>query len=240
MSLIATRGLKKKFVRAGREFLAVGGIDFSLEKGEFVHIVGRSGSGKSTFLAMLSGLLKPTGGNVYFEEKDIFEYNDEEISAYRNRLLGVIPQFVSMMPNLTVLENVLLPRMFTPKSDRSSVMTGGLTDGVACKDDKVAEERGRILLDMLEILHLEKQFPRELSGGEIRRVMIARAMMNEPKALLADEPTSDLDKKSGAEVMGLFKKLNREGVSLVVVTHELESLKYGTRTLEMEGGLFTS
>lgn len=226
MNIIETRDLKKVFKRSGREFEAVGGINFSLEKGEFVHIIGRSGSGKSTFLSLLSGLLKPTSGNVYFEGRDIFEYGDEEISLYRNRSIGVVPQFVSTMPNLSVLENILLPRMFSPSRDRDK------------KAADLAAERARMLLDMLEIPHLEGQFPRELSGGEVRRVMIARAMMNEPEVLLADEPTSDLDKKSGAEVMKLFQKLNREGVTLVVVTHEPESLEYGTRTLEMEGGFF--
>lgn len=226
MGLIETRDLKKTFIRAGREFHAVDGINFSLEKGEFVHIIGRSGSGKSTFLSLLSGLLRPTSGNVYFEGNDIFERNDEEISAYRNSLIGVVPQFVSTMPNLTVLENIVLPRMFDPHAGQDR------------KEGGYAEERGRMLLDMLGISHLEKQFPRELSGGEVRRVMIARAMMNEPKVLLADEPTSDLDKKSGDEVMKLFKNLHREGVSLVVVTHEPESLSYGTKTVEMESGLF--
>lgn len=228
MSMIETKDLKKVFERSGRMFEAVGGINFSLKRKEFVHIIGRSGSGKSTFLSLLSGLLKPTSGNVYFEGRDIFEQEDEEISLYRNRSVGIVPQFVSMMPNLSVLENILLPRMFTSSPIRDK------------REEGLAAERARMLLDMLEISHLEGQFPRELSGGEIRRVMIARAMMNEPQLLLADEPTSDLDKKSGAEVMKLFQKLNQEGMTLVVVTHELESLEYGTRTLEMENGLFVA
>ncbi|MDO4754326.1 MAG: ABC transporter ATP-binding protein [Bacillota bacterium] len=223
MSILVTRDVKKNYCRAGREFQAVAGVDFHLEKGEFVHIIGRSGSGKSTFLSLLSGMLRPTSGQVLFKGEDLAAKSDREISTYRNVSIGVIPQFVSTMPNLSVLENIILPKMFQSKRK---------------EDVQMATERARILMEKLEISHLERQFPRELSGGEVRRVMIARAMINAPEVLLADEPTSDLDKKSGVEVMQQFKKLNDEGVSLVVVTHELDVLSFGSRTLEMEEGLF--
>lgn len=221
MSILRSESVSKTFLRAGRAFRAVNGLDFELSEGEFVHIVGRSGSGKSTFLALLSGILTPSEGRVLFEGRDIAAFGAEEAGAFRNGSIGIVPQMTGTMPNLNVVENVQLPRMFA---------------GETAKNMSPPEERAMLLLDMMGIAHLAHQFPRELSGGEIRRVMIARAMMNEPKIILADEPTSDLDRTNGRQVMELFRTLKNEGVSLVVVTHEQESLQYGDRVLELEDG----
>lgn len=243
--LLTAERVSKKFERSGREFDAVSEIDFALKAGEFVHIIGRSGSGKSTFLSLLSGLLKPSAGTVRYCGEDIGGYDDAAVSTYRNECVGVIPQFVSMMPNLSVLENIVLPKLFAGRSGVPGEVCGGVrsTTRSAAEDAeeiRTATERARILLEKLEIPHLANQFPRQLSGGEVRRAMIARAMLNQPKLLLADEPTADLDAKSGAEVMRLFRELHGEGVSLVVVTHERECLDYGDRVVEMAEGRLLS
>lgn len=224
-NIIEATGLNKKYNRSGRVFSAVDGIDFQLGSGEFVQITGRSGSGKSTLLGILAGMITPTAGKVLYDGEDIYRLTDEASSALRNTEIGYVPQSMGTMPNLSVLENVLLPRLFRP--NRNGAQIG-------------AEERAMLLLDRFGIAHLSAQFPRELSGGELRRVMIARAMMNEPRILMADEPTSDLDRENAARVMELFGKLNQDGVSLIVVTHEHDFFEYGNRTLALEDGKWVS
>lgn len=218
MTLIQGRGLVKSFCRGDRKFAAVNGVDFTLEEGEFVHIIGRSGSGKTTFLNLLAGILDPDEGDLFVEGQSLLTLEDREKSLYRNTTIGYVPQSLGTMPNLTVLENVRLPYFLYPREG----------DGV---------ERASILLDWMGILPLKDAYPFTLSGGELKRVLLARALMNSPKVLIADEPTADVDSETTLEIMNILKKINRESVSLIVVTHELDTLSYGSRVLSMEDGL---
>ncbi len=217
MFLLETRSLSKEFSRGGRMFSVVKNVDFCLEKGEFVHIIGRSGSGKTTFLNLLSGILNPTSGEILVEGQALESMDDGQKSMYRNSFIGYVPQSLGTLPNLTVLDNVRLPHyLFSRNGD--------------------GKERAAILLDWMGILHLKDEFPNRLSGGELKRVLLARALMNKPKVIIADEPTSDLDSDTTKEIMKLFSKINEEGISLLIVTHELDSLQYGNRVLVMNDG----
>ena len=216
-SIIKTENLSKSFKRGSNTLFAVKNVNFTLEEGDFVNIIGRSGSGKSTFLNLLSGLLKPTEGKIFAKGKNISDFSDREISKYRNEIIGFVPQSLGTLPNLNVLENVSLPYYLF-------------------KRDESAYEKAAMLLDMMGILHLKDDFPRNLSGGELKRVLIARSMINSPELLILDEPTSDLDKNTTVEIMDLLKKINSKGTALIIVTHELDILKYGNILYQMEDG----
>lgn len=216
-SIIKTENLSKSFKRGSNTLFAVKNVNFTLEEGDFVNIIGRSGSGKSTFLNLLSGLLKPTEGKIFAKGKDMSDFSDREISKYRNEVIGFVPQSLGTLPNLNVLENVSLPYYLF-------------------KRDNSAYEKAAMLLDEMGILHLKDDFPKNLSGGELKRVLIARSMINSPELLILDEPTSDLDKNTTMEIMDLLKKINSKGTALIIVTHELDILKYGNTLCQMEDG----
>ena len=216
-SIIKTENLSKSFKRGSNTLFAVKNVNFTLEEGDFVNIIGRSGSGKSTFLNLLSGLLKPTEGKIFAKGKDMSDFSDREISKYRNEVIGFVPQSLGTLPNLNVLENVSLPYYLFKRDDS-------------------AYEKAAMLLDEMGILHLKDDFPKNLSGGELKRVLIARSMINSPELLILDEPTSDLDKNTTMEIMDLLKKINSKGTALIIVTHELDILKDGNTLCEMEDG----
>ena len=216
-SIIKTENLSKSFKRGSNTLFAVKNVNFTLDEGDFVNIIGRSGSGKSTFLNLLSGLLKPTEGKIFAKGKDMSDFSDREISKYRNEVIGFVPQSLGTLPNLNVLENVSLPYYLF-------------------KRDESAYEKAAMLLDLMGILHLKDDFPKNLSGGELKRVLIARSMINSPELLILDEPTSDLDKNTTMEIMDLLKKINSKGTALIIVTHELDILKYGNTLCQMEDG----
>ena len=216
-SIIKTENLSKSFKRGSNTLFAVKNVNFTLEGGDFVNIIGRSGSGKSTFLNLLSGLLKPTEGKIFAKGKDMSDFSDREISKYRNEVIGFVPQSLGTLPNLNVLENVSLPYYLFKRDDS-------------------AYEKAAMLLDEMGILHLKDDFPKNLSGGELKRVLIARSMINSPELLILDEPTSDLDKNTTMEIMDLLKKINSKGTALIIVTHELDILKYGNTLCQMEDG----
>lgn len=216
-SIIKTENLSKSFKRGSNTIFAVKNVNFTLEEGDFVNIIGRSGSGKSTFLNLLSGLLKPTEGKIFAKGKDMSDFSDRDISKYRNEIIGFVPQSLGTLPNLNVLENVSLPYYLFKRDDS-------------------AYEKAAMLLDEMGILHLKDDFPKNLSGGELKRVLIARSMINSPELLILDEPTSDLDKNTTMEIMDLLKKINSKGTALIIVTHELDILKYGNTLCQMEDG----
>jgi len=212
--------ITRKYIRQTRNknvFTAVAETDFSLKGGELVEITGRSGSGKSTLLNMLAGLLAPSSGQVFVDGKDIYAMDDKERSRFRNMNIGVIPQGQTGLQSLTVLENVLIPcRMYG--------------------DEGKAEYAGK-LLDYVGIGELKNAYPNELSGGELRRMAIARALIQEPKILLADEPTGDLDDENTHGVLRLLRKTADEGCAVLLVTHEKEAAAYADRVYRMNGGV---
>lgn len=217
MLLVDVNNVYKIFERGGRDFTALNDVNFSVNSGDFINIVGKSGSGKSTLLTILSAIQDPTKGDVRVLERKISDMTDDEKSHYRNEFVGYVPQTLGTLSTLNVIDNVRLPHFFMKREG----------DGI-----KRAEE----LLDMCGILHLKYEFPRNLSGGEVKRVLIARALMNEPKILLADEPTSDLDSATSSEIMEMLKKINDNGTTIIIVTHDDDLLKYGSRLLEMSDG----
>ncbi len=215
--LLKLESLTKNYTRADRQFAAVSNVNFTIEEGDFIGVIGRSGSGKTTLLNMISGLVKPTSGKVMLLGEDLYAKKDDEISKLRNTTIGYIPQQSALLGNLPVIENVCLPYFLYPRE--------GDPFGKA-----------HIYLEQLGIAHLAKSYPKELSGGERKRVLIARAMLNEPKLIIADEPTSDLDIESTTEVMQIFQKLNENGTTLMLVTHELDTIDYTKKLYTMREG----
>lgn len=217
MNLINVNNLSKSFRRGERDFFAIDNVSFDVNEKDFINIIGKSGSGKTTLLTLLSAIIEPTSGDIFVEGKNLSKKDDEEKSGYRNEFIGYVPQSLGTLPTLNVLDNVRLPYFFKKREG----------NGV---------ERARMLLDMCGILDLENDFCKNLSGGELKRVLIARALMNEPKILIADEPTSDLDSKTTIEIMNMLKEINEKGTTIIIVTHDNDLLKYGSRLLEMTDG----
>jgi putative ABC transport system ATP-binding protein len=215
--LLEVKSLTKVYKRGSTSFKAVDQANFSMDRKELVSIVGRSGSGKSTLLNMIAGLIKPSEGSVLLDGKDTRDCNDTEGSYIRNARIGYIPQGQSILSNFSVIDNVRLPYFLSKRS-------GNPTD------------RAFSLLEKVGISHLAFSFPSQLSGGEIKRVDIARALINSPDILIADEPTSSLDLQTTREIMQLFRSLSDEGSSILIVTHEPEVSCYCKRTLHMKEG----
>ncbi len=195
-------------------------VSLQVMKGEFVSIMGQSGSGKSTLLYILGGLDTPTSGKVYMNGADISHFNDEKMSIIRRRNIGFVFQFYNLIPNLNVEENIMLPL---------------LLDGKNLKDYKNQLDE---ILDIVGLTDRRKHTPRELSGGQQQRVAIARALIGKPEILFADEPTGNLDSKTGIEIIDLLNKINRDnGQTIIVVTHSPEAAKSSSRTITVSDGL---
>lgn len=180
-------------------------------------IVGRSGSGKSTLLSVLGGLTRPTSGNVSVDGKNLWKMSDHELSRVRAREIGFVFQFSGLLPTLNAVENVMLPSMFS--NNKSEV-----------------NKRAVDLLESLGIGNKADSYPSQLSGGELKRVAIARSVINGPKYILADEPTGDLDVDTEKDIMDLFKRINQTGKTIVLVTHNPDLSPYATRLLRMDRG----
>lgn len=199
---------------------AVRGVTLEVARGEFVVVTGRSGSGKTTLLHLAAGLLRPGAGRVLFDGVDLWRLSDGQLSALRNRRMGFVFQVPSLMPALTVLENVALPGLFGPRRERTAVRA-----------------RARELLDRVGLSDKLHVHPRQLSAGQQQRVVIARALVHRPEVLLADEPTSNLDEQTEQEIMALFRAVHAEtGVTVVLVTHAAQLVGAGTRAVTMAAG----
>lgn len=218
MSLIEIKKLNKAYESGEECVLALCDVDLNIERGEFISVMGPSGSGKSTLLTILGGLNHPTKGDVVIDEISIYKLSLEKLADFRREYLGFIFQSFQLIPYLTVIENVMLPLSITERSNREQV--------------KMAEE----ILERIGLKGKGKRLPDQLSGGEQERVAIARALVNSPPILMADEPTGNLDSKTGKEIMELFKTLNEEGQTIVMVTHNPENIAFSTRTLLLKDG----
>ncbi len=198
--LLAVYDLQKDYDSPSGRLGILKGLNFTLNAGEMAFVLGRSGSGKSTFLHLLAGLDTPNSGKIIFEGEELTAMNEKTLSRVRNRRLGVVFQFYHLLPELTLYENVLLPSLIAGK-----------------RDDKWARE----LLIKAKLLSRQDHYPSELSGGEQQRAAIARALMNRPSLVLCDEPTGNLDRETSESVLGLINDLNkRDGQSFVIVTHD--------------------
>ena len=218
MSLIEIKKLSKIYESGEERVSALVDVDLNIERGEFISVMGSSGSGKSTFLTILGGLNHPTGGEVVVDEIPIYKLHLEKLADFRREYLGFIFQSFQLISYLTVIENVMLPLAITEKSNREQL--------------KMAEE----ILEKMGLKGKGRRLPDQLSGGEQERVAIARALVNSPPILLADEPTGNLDSKTGKEIMELFKSLNQEGQTIVMVTHNPENVAYSSRTIQLRDG----
>lgn len=218
--LLEAKKLTKEYRRGNISFKAVNNVDLSISSGAFVSIIGRSGSGKSTLLNMLASLVTPTSGSIEVEGQNILSIKDKETSLYRNTKIGYIPQGHSTLSNLSVLDNVKLPYFFFQREGNIS-------------------ERALHLLEQVGIPHLAKLYPKQISGGELRRVSIARALINNPSILIADEPTSDLDNQTTIDIMKLFSQISQNGTAILMVTHELDTVDYGNSVYVMDSGTLT-
>jgi ABC-type lipoprotein export system ATPase subunit len=214
--MIRTVDLTKIYKR-GKEVRAVDGVTISVETGEFVLVIGRSGSGKTTLLSMIGGLTRPTSGLVELWDRNVWLESDKELSNLRARRIGFVFQFSGLMPTLTALENVMLPGLFA-----------GTKSGEA--------ERASALIEDVGLSGRGSSYPSQMSAGEMKRVAIARSLMNEPDLILADEPTGDLDVDTEREIMGVFKRMNDEGKTVLMVTHSPELSVHADRVLRMEKG----
>ena len=218
MSLIEINTLSKTYESGEECVLALVDVDLKIEKGELVSVMGPSGSGKSTLLTILGGLNHPTRGEVMVDDIPIYKLPMERLADFRREYLGFIFQSFQLIPYLTVIENVMLPLAITEKSNREQVQ---MAEGI---------------LGRMGLKGKERRLPDQLSGGEQERVAIARALVNSPPILLADEPTGNLDSKTGKEIMDLFKSLNREGQTIVMVTHNPENVAFSSRTIHLRDG----
>jgi putative ABC transport system ATP-binding protein/lipoprotein-releasing system ATP-binding protein len=220
--MISLRDVTKKYILGkDGEVLAVRNLALDICDGEFLVITGRSGSGKTTLLNLVGGLTRPTSGEVFLDNVNLWQLGDREQSFLRNQRIGFVFQFPSLVPSLTTLENVMLPTIFG-----SDVGRNGFS------------QRAVELLSTVGLAEKLNAYPRQLSAGQQQRVVIARSLINETKILLADEPTSDLDEQTEQEIMELFQKVHRErAITLIMVTHTSQLVSYGTRWLEMAGGM---
>ncbi len=212
--MIELRGIKKSI---GREEI-LKGIDLEIKRGEFVAVIGASGSGKSSMLYIMGLLDRPTEGEVFFEGERIDFSEEEKISKIRNRKLGFVFQFHYLLPEFSLLENVMIPAI-----------------RLGMKKEE-ARERAYELLKRLGLAGKENRKIYQVSGGEMQRAAIARALINKPLVILADEPTGNLDSKNSQAVMDIFKDINSEGTTIVMVTHELELARQAQRIAEMKDG----
>jgi len=215
---IELKNVTKHYIMGSNIVKALDGVDVKINKGDFVAIVGPSGSGKSTMMNLVGALDLPTKGEVYLDGQNIAHFEESNLAQIRGNKIGFVFQTFNLIPTLTTVENIALPMMFQKKS----------------KEERL--ERAEKILKDIRLIHRKDHFSNELSGGERQRVAIGRALANDPEVILADEPTGNLDTKTGLEIMKLFSDLNKKGKTIILVTHNLNLTKYATKVLKIRDG----
>ena len=218
MALIETVDLWKTYVMGSEEIHALRGVSIQIERGEYVAIMGPSGSGKSTLMNLIGCLDTPSKGSYLLNSKQVSQMNDNELARIRNEEIGFVFQTFNLLPRATALRNVELPLVYA---------------GVQAKD---REARAKMALEKVELTSRMNHRPNELSGGQRQRVAIARALVNNPSILLADEPTGNLDSKTGLEIMAVFERLHKSGNTIVLVTHEEDIAAHARRIVRLKDG----
>ena len=217
MAILQVKGLTKTYGKDDTTVTALGGVSFSVNKGEFVAIVGASGSGKSTLMHLIGGVDRPTSGSVIIDGNEIFKQNESELAIFRRRNLGLVYQFYNLIPTLTAEENIMLPRLLDHR--------------------KPDEDKLRSILETIGLADRAKHLPSELSGGQQQRVSIGRALINDPVIILADEPTGNLDSKSSREIIDLLKLSNkRYNQTLLIITHDEKTALQADRVIALSDG----
>jgi putative ABC transport system ATP-binding protein len=216
--MITTQDLWKTYVMGSEEIHALRGVSINIDKGEYVAIMGPSGSGKSTLMNLIGCLDTPTRGSYMLNGKEVGSMNDDELARIRNEEIGFVFQTFNLLPRATALHNVELPLVYAGVSGKERL------------------ERAKTALDQVERSQRASHRPNELSGGQRQRVAIARALVNNPSILLADEPTGNLDSKTGEEIMGVFKKLHASGNTIILVTHEADIAAHAHRVISIRDG----
>lgn len=220
MAILETKDLRKIYGSGENEVRALDGVSISIEEGEFVAVVGTSGSGKSTLLHLISGLDKPSSGSLTYDGKDIYSYSDKELSAFRRKRIGFIFQQFNLLPVLTAKENIIMPLLLDKQKPDEAYL--------------------KQLTELLGIKGRLEHLPHELSGGQQQRVAIARALIAKPDVIFADEPTGNLDSKSGGEVMELLQNVwKKMGKALVVITHDSRIARMAERQFQIVDGVLT-
>jgi putative ABC transport system ATP-binding protein len=218
MSYIVAEDLIKQYGNGHATVTAVAGISFNINEGEFVSIMGESGAGKSTLLGMMGAMNAPSSGRLIVDDIDVYSLGQEQRADFRREFLGFIFQSFHLVPYLTVIENVMLPLAVVKAGKKKKWM--------------MAEEA----LDQVGLLDKARRLPNQISGGEKERVAVARSIVNEPPVLLADEPTGNLDTKTTGEIMKLLRRLNEEGMTIIMVTHSSDCAGYAQRLLKVSDG----
>lgn len=217
MEILKVLNLTKIYGKGESKVVALDDVSFTVEKGEFVAIIGASGSGKSTLLHLIGGVDKPTKGQVFINDKDIYQMNDDALAIFRRRQIGLVYQFYNLIPILNVEENITLPL----ELDGRHVDENSLND----------------ILKLLGLENRKKHLPNELSGGQQQRTSIGRALITKPSILLCDEPTGNLDSKASDEIMSLLKKTNKDlKQTIIIITHNMEIAKLADRIIKIEDG----
>ncbi|QQQ86557.1 ABC transporter ATP-binding protein [Peptacetobacter hiranonis] len=216
--MIEVKNLTKKFTRNSTEFDAVHDVSLEVKSGEFAAIIGHSGSGKTTLFNMIAGLISPTSGKVFIDGEEITAMEENEKAVFRNNNMGYVLQGQSLLSNFTILDNICMPAYLSPNVD----------------DFK---DRALELLKQIGLEEFANEYPSNLSGGEIRRVSIVRAMINNPKVIVADEPTSNLDPENSKKVMQMLSDISKSGTTVLLSTHELEYLSYVDTVFKMDHGV---
>lgn len=218
MALIELRNVTKRYFIGEQEIMALDGINLSIEQGEYAAIIGPSGSGKSTLMHLLGCLDTPTSGEMRLDGIDVSRASDDRLAALRNRMIGFVFQSFNLLPKLNVLQNVELPMIYS---------------GVSARQRR---ERAMAAIDRVGLLNRVRNTPLQLSGGQMQRVAIARALVNGPKIIFADEPTGNLDSKTGANILELFRELSTQGSTIVLVTHDQKIAAQTPRRIEIADG----
>lgn len=221
-SLISLQGVEKTYKTRAGEIHALRGVDFEVSAGEFVAVVGPSGSGKSTLINMITGIDRPTVGEVYVADQRLTKMNENQVAKWRGKNVGVVFQFFQLLPTLTVMENIMMPMNYagTYKGKR--------------------KERAMELMDLVDIGEIANKYPSQISGGQQQRAAIARALANDPKVLVGDEPTGNLDIVSAGLIFALFEDLVANGTTIVMVTHDKELAGQVPRVVEVRDGRILS
>jgi len=220
MTLIKVQNLKKDYVNEDVATPVLRGVSFEIKQGEFVAIMGPSGSGKSTLMHILGFLDRPTSGEYLFDGQETSGFDDDKLAGIRNERVGFVFQSFNLLPRTSVLDNVKLPLVYSTKKNQS--------------------QRAKESLESVGLGHRLEHYTNQISGGEKQRVAIARALVNDPAVIFADEPTGNLDSKSGNTVMHILQKMNAEGRTIILVTHEMDTASHASRLIKLKDGLIVA